>query len=164
MFYLHTCLTRMESSDSCHERCNEARCFSEGNGPRPENDPVTGFENGHDVWRIPERDRDHRRREKNQFWVSCNLFPVQEVITIQVPYRLVSRSYIHRDIVVKINGVEIGADNPPVYIAGPCSIESYEQLHRIGKKVKLSEPRCSVAARTNRAPRSTLFRVWDSLA
>ena len=61
---------------------------------------------------------------------------VQEVITIQVPYRLVSRSYIHRDIVVKINGVEIGADNPPVYIAGPCSIESYEQLHRIGKNVK----------------------------
>jgi 3-deoxy-7-phosphoheptulonate synthase len=61
---------------------------------------------------------------------------VQEVITIQVPYRLVSRSYIHRDIVVKINGAEIGADNPPVYIAGPCSIESYEQLHRIGMKVK----------------------------
>jgi len=62
---------------------------------------------------------------------------VQEVITIQVPYRLVSRNYIKNDIVVKlIGGIEIGGDNPPVFIAGPCSIESYEQLHRIGKKAK----------------------------
>jgi len=61
---------------------------------------------------------------------------VQEVITIQVPYRLVSRSYIRRDVVVKAGDVKIGGENPPVYIAGPCSIESYEQLHRIGKKVK----------------------------
>ncbi len=62
---------------------------------------------------------------------------VQEVITIQVPYRLVSRSYLRHDIVVKIrNEVKIGGDNPPVFMAGPCSIESYEQLHRIAKKVK----------------------------
>ena len=61
---------------------------------------------------------------------------VQEVITIQVPYRLVSRSYIRRDVIVKVGDVKIGGENPPVYIAGPCSIESYEQLHRIGKKVK----------------------------
>ena len=62
---------------------------------------------------------------------------VQEVITIQVPYRLVSRSYIRHDVVVKVrDGVKIGGDNPPVFMAGPCSIESYEQLHRIAKKVK----------------------------
>jgi 3-deoxy-7-phosphoheptulonate synthase len=61
---------------------------------------------------------------------------VQEVIKIQVPYRLVSRSYITRDIVVRIGEVGIGGDNSPVFIAGPCSIETYEQLYRIGKKVK----------------------------
>ena len=65
-----------------------------------------------------------------------SLSGVQEVITIQVPYRLVSRSYINRDIVIKVGGVAIGGNGPPVFIAGPCSIESYEQLHRIGKKVK----------------------------
>jgi 3-deoxy-7-phosphoheptulonate synthase len=65
-----------------------------------------------------------------------SLSGVQEVMTIQVPYRLVSRSYINRDVVVKVDGVEIGGDRPPVYIAGPCSIESYDQLHRIGKKVR----------------------------
>ena len=29
-----------------------------------------------------------------------------------------------------------GGDNPPVYMAGPCSIESYEQLYRIAREVK----------------------------
>jgi 3-deoxy-7-phosphoheptulonate synthase len=61
---------------------------------------------------------------------------VFDVIRIQVPYRLISRSYIPDDVVVKVGGVIIGKDNPPVYIAGPCSIESYEQLYRIGKEVK----------------------------
>jgi 3-deoxy-7-phosphoheptulonate synthase len=61
---------------------------------------------------------------------------VQDAIAIQVPYRLVSRQYIQKDIVVKVGDVSIGGQNPPVYIAGPCSIESYDQLNRIAKKVK----------------------------
>lgn len=63
---------------------------------------------------------------------------VQDAVTIQVPYRLVSRQYIQKDVVVKVGDVPIGGQNPPVYIAGPCSIESYEQLVRIAKKVKES--------------------------
>ena len=61
---------------------------------------------------------------------------VFDAIRIQVPYRLISRSYIPEDISVKVGSISIGKDNPPVYIAGPCSIESYEQLYRIGKAVK----------------------------
>lgn len=61
---------------------------------------------------------------------------VHDAIRIQVAYRLVSRSYIKKDVVVKVGDVSIGGDNPPVYFCGPCSIESYEQLHRIGKQVK----------------------------
>ncbi len=61
---------------------------------------------------------------------------VLDAIRIQVPYRLISRSYIPEDVVVKVGSISIGRDNPPVYIAGPCSIESYEQLYRIGKAVK----------------------------
>jgi 3-deoxy-7-phosphoheptulonate synthase len=61
---------------------------------------------------------------------------VYDAIRIQVPYRLVSRSYIRKDVVVKVRGIPIGGDNPPVYMCGPCSIESYEQIHRIGKQVK----------------------------
>ncbi len=62
---------------------------------------------------------------------------VYDAIRIQAPYRLMSRSYLAQNISVKIRSdVVIGEGNPPVYIAGPCSIESYEQLYRIGKKVK----------------------------
>jgi 3-deoxy-7-phosphoheptulonate synthase len=61
---------------------------------------------------------------------------VFDAIRIQVPYRLISRSYIPEDVAVKVGGISIGKDNPPAYIAGPCSIESYDQLYRIGKSVK----------------------------
>lgn len=61
---------------------------------------------------------------------------VHDAIRIQVPYRLMSRSYISKDVVVKVRGVAIGGGNPPVYMCGPCSIESYEQVYRIGKQVK----------------------------
>ena len=47
-----------------------------------------------------------------------------------------SRSYIPKDVKVKVGNMTIGGDEPPVYISGPCSIESYEQLFRIAKAVK----------------------------
>lgn len=65
-----------------------------------------------------------------------SLSGVYDVNRIQVPYRLISRSYIPHDVVVKIRDVSIGGENEPVIIAGPCSIESYEQMYRIAKKVK----------------------------
>jgi 3-deoxy-7-phosphoheptulonate synthase len=65
-----------------------------------------------------------------------SLSGVYDVNQIQVPYRLISRSYIPRDVVVKVRDIPIGGDNEPVIMAGPCSIESYEQMHRIAKKVK----------------------------
>src|SRR5579875_1075641 len=61
---------------------------------------------------------------------------VYDALRIQVPYRLISRSYIPKDVVVKVRGISIGKDSPPVYFSGPCSIESYEQLYRIGKQIK----------------------------
>lgn len=61
---------------------------------------------------------------------------VYDVNRIQVPYRLISRSYIPGDVIVKLRGVSIGEGEEPVMMAGPCSIESYEQLLRIAKKVK----------------------------
>jgi len=61
---------------------------------------------------------------------------VNDAIRIQSPYRLMSRSYIPNDVKVKVGKVTIGGDEPPVYISGPCSIESYEQLYRIAKAVK----------------------------
>lgn len=61
---------------------------------------------------------------------------VYDANRIQAPYRLISRSYISSDVVVKVRDIQIGEGEEPVVIAGPCSIESYEQLHRIAKQVK----------------------------
>lgn len=61
---------------------------------------------------------------------------VYDAIRIQVPYRLISRSYIPHDVVVNVRDVAIGGNNPPIYMSGPCSIESYDQLYRIAKEVK----------------------------
>jgi 3-deoxy-7-phosphoheptulonate synthase len=75
--------------------------------------------------------------EKKTDFDQIRLMPgVYDAIRIQVPYRLVSRGYIPKDVVVKVRGIPIGRDNPPVYMCGPCSIESYNQLHRIAKQVK----------------------------
>jgi 3-deoxy-7-phosphoheptulonate synthase len=61
---------------------------------------------------------------------------VSDAIRIQSAYRLMSRGYIPKDVKVKVGSVTIGGDAPPVYISGPCSIESYDQLYRIAKEVK----------------------------
>ncbi len=75
--------------------------------------------------------------EKKLDFEQIKLMPgVRDAIRIQVPYRLMSRSYIPRDVVVKVRGISIGGSNPPVYMCGPCSIESYEQVYRIGRHVK----------------------------
>jgi 3-deoxy-7-phosphoheptulonate synthase len=66
---------------------------------------------------------------------------VKEARMIETPYKLISREYNEafegRDFsrVITVKGVAIGADEP-VYIAGPCAIESREQLMRIAGEVK----------------------------
>lgn len=61
---------------------------------------------------------------------------VERAHRIQVPYKLVSRSYFPDDRVIDVKGVKIGGGERPVFIAGPCSIESKDQLYRIAKEVK----------------------------
>jgi len=60
---------------------------------------------------------------------------VLEVIRVSHPYKLVSREFRPHDTVVEIGGVRIGGPDF-VVIAGPCSVESYEQTLRIAQRVK----------------------------
>lgn len=60
---------------------------------------------------------------------------VLEVIQVSHPYKLVSREFQPDDTVVDVGGVEIGGPDL-VVIAGPCSVESYEQTLRIARSVK----------------------------
>jgi len=60
---------------------------------------------------------------------------VLEVIQVSNPYKLVSREFKPADTVVEVAGVRVGGPEL-VLIAGPCSVESYEQTLRIARRVK----------------------------
>lgn len=59
---------------------------------------------------------------------------VKEIIKITSPYKLVSRAFQQDDTVIEKNGVKIGGENVAV-IAGPCTIESLEQMEAIAEKL-----------------------------
>ncbi len=61
---------------------------------------------------------------------------VQEVIHVSKPYKLVSRDFHPKPTVVSVSGVEIGEGKRPVIIAGPCAVESEEQILKTARSVK----------------------------
>ena len=59
---------------------------------------------------------------------------VADAYRITAPYKLVSREFKSHDTVFKIKDVEFGGKET-IVMAGPCSIESNEQIHRIAERV-----------------------------
>lgn len=53
---------------------------------------------------------------------------VQQVIHVSKPYKLVSRDFHPEDTIVDVSGVKIGKGCRPVVVAGPCAVESEEQI------------------------------------
>lgn len=62
---------------------------------------------------------------------------VIDVFRITEPYQLASRRFKSEKTIIKINDVEIGGKEV-IIIAGPCSVESEDQIHRLAKTVKKS--------------------------
>ncbi len=60
---------------------------------------------------------------------------VLEVISVSHPYKLVSREFREQDSIVEVAGVRFGGPEV-VVIAGPCSVESYEQTLAAARQVK----------------------------
>ena len=60
---------------------------------------------------------------------------VDQVIPVSKPYKLASREFHPLDTIIEINGVAIGS-NEIVVMAGPCAIESEEQLMSTAHAVK----------------------------
>jgi 3-deoxy-7-phosphoheptulonate synthase len=61
---------------------------------------------------------------------------VREVIHVSKPYKLVSRDFHPAPTIVDAAGVQVGDGQTPVVIAGPCSIESEEQMLTSARQVK----------------------------
>jgi len=60
---------------------------------------------------------------------------VLEVIPVTHAYKLVSREVKAEDTVVRIGGVPVGGPNL-VIAAGPCAVESYDQMLTVARRVK----------------------------
>src|SRR5215831_12840652 len=59
---------------------------------------------------------------------------VENVVRITAPYKFVSKEFRPGKTRIKVNGTEIGGDEF-VVMAGPCSVESEEQIMRAAEAV-----------------------------
>jgi len=65
-----------------------------------------------------------------------DLSGVKEVIHVSKPYKMVSRDFHPRPTIIKVGRVEIGEGKKPVTIAGPCAVESEDQIILTARAVK----------------------------
>ena len=74
-----------------------------------------------------------RRAEPDVF---LRLPGVVRVVPLSRPYKLASREFHPEDRSVQVGNVHIGGTGAPVFIAGPCSVESRSQLLETAHAVK----------------------------
>lgn len=60
---------------------------------------------------------------------------VEKVMKVSEPYKLANRAFHPDDTIVDVSGVKVGGENLAL-IAGPCSVESEEQVIEIAKAAK----------------------------
>lgn len=63
---------------------------------------------------------------------------VNQVTRVSTPYKLASRSFKKEDSIIKIKDNLYIGGNQFVVMAGPCSVESYENTYEIAKAIKAS--------------------------
>ncbi|HRX91361.1 MAG TPA: 3-deoxy-7-phosphoheptulonate synthase [Candidatus Izemoplasmatales bacterium] len=60
---------------------------------------------------------------------------IETVLRVQEPYKQVNRKFHPEDTIINVKGVQIGGKNV-VALAGPCAVESLEQMQSIAPLVK----------------------------
>ena len=83
---------------------------------------------------------------------------VDSVKRVSEPFKCCNRKFHPEDTVVEVGDVKIGGGNF-VMIAGPCSVESEEQIVAVAKAVRPPARTSCAAARSSPAPRPTTFRA-----
>ena len=77
----------------------------------------------------------------NQGWIDDARLRGQkgilEIIHVTKPYKLVSRDFHPSDSVIRLGGtVKVGGKSPFLFIAGPCAVESREQIIKTARFIK----------------------------
>jgi len=83
---------------------------------------------------------------------------VADAVPISQPYKLVSREIKPDATVVEVRGVKIGGGSFCV-MAGPCSVETREQVMSTAEHVRRHGANMLRAALSSRAPAPTIFKV-----
>jgi len=60
-----------------------------------------------------------------------SLSGVEKVMRVLQPYKLVSREIKKEPTIIEVNGVRIGDPTQVAIMAGPCSVESLEQMEEV---------------------------------
>ena len=63
---------------------------------------------------------------------------VEKVLKVSEPFKLANRKFHPESSIVKVGAVSIGADSPLAVIAGPCSVESQEQIVGVAQNIQKS--------------------------
>lgn len=84
---------------------------------------------------------------------------VDKVMHVQEPYKLANRAFHPEDSIIDVSGVKVGGDNLAI-IAGPCSVESYEQVLEMARLQKLPEP--TYSAEVHSSQEQVLIHSRDS--
>ncbi len=75
--------------------------------------------------------------ERNLSINQLEAFPgVEKVMRVLKPYKLVSRETKKEKTVITVNGVKIGHEKVVAAMAGPCSVESEEQMEEVCSKLQ----------------------------
>ena len=88
---------------------------------------------------------------------------VDRVVAILKPYKLVGREFHPHDTVVDVRGKKIGGGHFGM-IAGPCSVETEEQVMAAARAVAAAGGPCCAAAPSSRARRPTPSRASATTA
>ena len=62
---------------------------------------------------------------------------VERIMKVSEPYKLANRAFHPEDSIIDVSGVKVGGNNLTL-IAGPCSVESKEQVIEIARSIKKS--------------------------
>ena len=84
---------------------------------------------------------------------------VEDVKRVQEPYKNANRKFHPEDTVVQVGNTQIGGGNLTL-MAGPCSVESEEQVVAIAKAVRPAAPPCCGGAPSSPGPPPTPSRAW----
>ena len=88
---------------------------------------------------------------------------IAEMIPISTPWKLASKAFKKEKTQIRIKGVTIGGPEV-VMMAGPCAIESEEQLRSIAQQLAKAKVRSFAVPLSSREPLPTASKGWASRA